>query len=128
MQSLTSKYANVKKRGATLGIFNSFGYFGTFCGGIVGGILLKYCGMAQIFWMVLFTCIAWLILIMTLKNPSFLQNIYIPFSHVRQNYENYLQNTEGIKEWYISNETLIVKFDVKKINMQNISQNLNINA
>ncbi|MDR2080942.1 MAG: MFS transporter [Campylobacteraceae bacterium] len=128
MQSLTSRYAKVKNRGATLGIFNAFGYFGTFCGGVVGGVLLKHCGMAQIFWIVFFTCIVWFIFILTLKNPSFLQNIYIPISQTAQNYENYLQTAEGVREWYIMGDTLVVKFDAQKINMQDISQNLNINT
>lgn len=120
MQSLTSKYAHVKNRGATLGIFNAFGYLGTFCGGIIGGIFLKYFGMAHIFWAVFFTCTLWFILILTLKNPSFLQNIYILVSQTAQNYENYLQNAEGIKEWYIMGDTLIVKFDTKKADEQDI--------
>jgi MFS family permease len=125
MQSLTSKYAKVKNRGATLGIFNSFGYFGTFLGGIVGGILLKYYGMAHIFWAVFFTCIVWLILMLTLKNPSLLQNIYIPLSQTVQNYQRCLENTRGIREWYISDDTLVVKFDTKAVNKRDILYSLN---
>ncbi|MDR1007957.1 MAG: MFS transporter [Campylobacteraceae bacterium] len=124
MQSLTSKYAKVKNRGITLGIFNSFGYFGTFFGGIAGGFFLKYCSMEQIFWIIFSICIIWLILMLTLKNPSFLQNIYIPISQIKQNYLRYLENTKGVKEWYISDETLVVKFDIKAVSRLDISNNL----
>ncbi|MDR1976809.1 MAG: MFS transporter, partial [Campylobacteraceae bacterium] len=80
MQSLASKYAKVKNRGATLGVFNVFGYLGTFCGGVIGGIFLKHYEMAGLFWIVFATCIIWLALMLTLKNPAFFQNIYIPLS------------------------------------------------
>ncbi|MDR1615095.1 MAG: MFS transporter [Campylobacteraceae bacterium] len=122
MQSLASKYAKVKNRGATLGVFNFFGYLGTFCGGIVGGIFLKYYEMEQIFWILFFICTVWFILILTLKNPAFFQNVYIPLLEVRQNYIQYLENIEGIKEWYISGDMLIVKFDAKMVNREGILQ------
>jgi hypothetical protein len=81
--------------------------------------------MTQIFWVVFFTCIAWLILMFTLKNPAFLQNIYIPLSQAGQNYQHCLENTIGVKEWYISGDTLIVKFDAKASNGQDILYSLN---
>ncbi|MDR2100761.1 MAG: MFS transporter [Campylobacteraceae bacterium] len=120
MQSLTSRYAKVKSRGATLGIFNAFGYFGTFCGGIIGGIFLKYYSMTQIFWIVFFISAIWLALMLTLKNPSFLQNIYVPVSQIRQDYQRCLEDTKGIIEWYIMNDTLVVKFDTKMIDKDDI--------
>ncbi|MDR1460146.1 MAG: MFS transporter [Campylobacteraceae bacterium] len=124
MQSLTSKYAKVKSRGVTLGVFNFFGYFGTFCGGIVGGVFLQHYEIMQIFWIVFFTCIVWLFLILTLKNPAFFQNIYIPLSQVKQDYTQYLENTIGIAEWYISDNTLVVKFNTKIADKSDILANL----
>jgi len=41
MQSLTTRYTKVHEKGKVLGVFNSFGYFGTFIGGFVGGLYLK---------------------------------------------------------------------------------------
>jgi hypothetical protein len=82
--------------------------------------------MTQIFWVVFFTCIAWLILMFTLKNPAFLQNIYIPLSQVRQDYQSYLENAKGVREWYIMEDTLIVKFDAKKANRKDIIKNIGI--
>ena len=37
MQSLASKYAKIHQKGAALGVFNTFGYAGTFVGGVFGG-------------------------------------------------------------------------------------------
>ncbi|MDR1285420.1 MAG: MFS transporter [Campylobacteraceae bacterium] len=124
MQSLASKYAKVKSRGATLGVFNFFGYFGTFCGGIIGGFFLKYCSMEQISWIVFATCTVWFFLMLTLKNPAFFQNIYIPLSQIGQSYLQYLESTNGITEWYISDDTLIVKFNAKILNRENIVKNI----
>jgi predicted MFS family arabinose efflux permease len=126
MQSLASKYAKVKNRGATLGVFNFFGYFGTFCGGVMGGVFLKYYGMAHIFWGVFVICIIWLVFMMTLKNPAFFQNIYIPILELKEDYPHYLENTQGIKEWYISDATLIIKFDTKVVSREDIFKNIRI--
>ena len=41
LQSLASKYAKVHQKGLALGIFNSFGHFGTFTGALWGGHYLK---------------------------------------------------------------------------------------
>ncbi len=41
MQSLTTRFAKVYQRGMVLGIFNACGYFGTFLGGILGGMFFN---------------------------------------------------------------------------------------
>ncbi|WP_157656597.1 MFS transporter, partial [Campylobacter coli] len=40
MQSCASKFCKVHEKGAALGLFNAFGYGGSFIGGIIGGIFL----------------------------------------------------------------------------------------
>uniref|UniRef100_UPI003D13A515 MFS transporter n=1 Tax=Arcobacter sp. TaxID=1872629 RepID=UPI003D13A515 len=47
MQSLASKFAKVHQRGLVLGIFNSFGYFGTFLGGLLGGLFFEKVTLAS---------------------------------------------------------------------------------
>ena len=48
LQSLATKYAKIHQRGEVLGIFNSFGYFGTFIGGFIGGMMLDMTTLANI--------------------------------------------------------------------------------
>ncbi|MDR0407449.1 MAG: MFS transporter [Campylobacteraceae bacterium] len=126
IQSLASKYAKVKSRGATLGVFNFFGYLGTFCGGVIGGVFLRHYEMSQIFWIVFFTCIIWSFLTLTLKNPAFFQNLYIPLSQTKENYLQYLESAKGIVEWYVSDDMLIVKFDTQILNKESIVQNIDV--
>ncbi|MFV0482393.1 MAG: MFS transporter [Campylobacteraceae bacterium] len=113
MQSLASKYAKANERGASLGVFNTFGYFGTFIGGIFGGFFMKYYGIMQISWGVFFLCIIWLGFILTLKNPAFRKNVYIDLKNVDFSRIDYLNGARGILEWYInkSENLLVVKYD-----------------
>ncbi len=48
LQSLASKYAKVHQKGTALGVFNSFGHFGTFSGALLGGHFLKWYGIEVI--------------------------------------------------------------------------------
>jgi len=59
MQSLATKFAKVHQRGLVLGIFNSFGYLGTFLGGLVGGIFFESAGMSSIVIAITIICILW---------------------------------------------------------------------
>ena len=115
MQSLTIKYAKVSEKGFSLGIFNVFGYFGTFLGGIVGGIFLKYYSLMQLGWIVFMLCIVWLMFLITLKNPAYIKNFYISVSKIDYSRIQYLNNSRGIVEWYINKDenTLVVKYDSK---------------
>ena len=79
LQSLASKYAKVHQKGTALGIFNSFGYFGTFVGALWGGHILKWYEIEYISITIIVICILWAILIITLQNPIFSKNIYLKF-------------------------------------------------
>jgi hypothetical protein len=81
--------------------------------------------MAGLFWIVFATCIIWLALMLTLKNPAFFQNIYIPLSQLKQNYIQYL-DSEAIIEWYIVGDTLIVKLDTKIAGKESILKNISV--
>lgn len=113
MQSMASKYAKVHQKGTALGVFNSFGYGGTFVGGVFGGFFLQHFGMMQISWVIFIACILWLLLIATLKNPSINKNIYLPYKDINLSHVTHLSNVKGIVEWYKneSEQLLIVKYD-----------------
>ena len=118
MQSLATRYAKVHEKGKVLGVFNSFGYFGTFIGGFVGGAYFKEIdgsfvqSLSDISSVLVIICIVWLILIATLPNPLRKKNVYIPLAQTDQNKHNDLDNIDGIDEWYINNteQMIIVKY------------------
>ena len=115
LQSMASKYAKVHQKGAALGIFNAFGYIGTFFGGVLGGFLLKNYGITHISWVILVICLFWIFLIASLRHPGINKNIYISYDEINlQNIEN-LHNVEGIIEWYKneSEKLIIIKYDSK---------------
>lgn len=122
LQSLASKYAKIHQKGTALGIFNSFGYFGTFSGALWGGHILKWYGLGHITVVVVVTCILWAIMIYTLENPIFSKNIYLDFGKFDEEKLKSLNSTEGIIEWY-KNENeklLIIKYNSKNIEEEKI--------
>ncbi len=117
MQSLAAKYAKVHQRGTVLGVFNSFGYLGTFVGGILGGIMLDSIDLSSFSIVISVICILWLVLIITMPNPSKTKTIYLNLNEYKLN-QDILNNNNKIDEWYINNSENIVaiKFDEKNTN------------
>lgn len=122
MQSMASKYAKIHQKGVALGVFNSFGYLGTFSGALWGGYVLRHYGIELIATITAITCLFWVILIITLKNPIFNKNIYLPFGEFTETKLATLDATAGIIEWYKNEneKTLIVKYDSKNIQEEEI--------
>jgi len=122
MQSMASKYAKIHQKGLALGIFNSFGYIGTFTGAVWGGYVLRHYGLEPIAIIVVITCAIWVFLIITLKNPIFTKNLYIEFGNFTEAKLSTLDTTKGIVEWYKNenDETLIIKYESKQIEEEDI--------
>jgi MFS family permease len=126
MQSLASKYARVHERGTALGVFNSFGHFGTFMGGALGGWLYANYGLEVIAWIVSATAAIWLIILGTLQNPHRTKNLYLPLGEIQIANISNLKAFSGVVEWY-RNETealLIVKYDGAIIDEERIKKAL----
>jgi predicted MFS family arabinose efflux permease len=122
LQSLASKYAKVHQKGTALGVFNTFGYLGTFTGSLWGGHYLKWYGINSIAIVVVITCILWVWLIMSLENPIYTKNLYLDFGKFDEQKLSELNEKEGIVEWY-KNENekiLIVKYNSKEIQEESI--------
>ena len=124
MQSLATKYAKVYQRGAVLGVFNSFGYFGTFIGGLVGGMMMDKISLEDISFFIIIICILWMLLILTLPNPSKTKNVYIDVNQTDKKKYPLLNNTDGCSEWYINNteKLLIVKYHADILTEENIRE------
>ena len=132
MQSLVTKYAKVYERGKVLGLFNSFGYFGTFLGGFVGGLYFKEIdgsftqSLHTISYAITAISIAWFIMILTLPNPHRKKNMYLPLSEIQEDKLNSLDNLEGIDEWYINNteNIVIIKYDNDIVQQEQIENTI----
>ncbi len=115
MQSMASKYSKIHQKGASLGVFNAFGYAGTFTGGIVGGYILQNHGVMPIAWIVTIICAVWFWIIYTLDNPALHKNIYLKSGEFDEESTKELHGLNGIIEWYKRGETLVVKYDSSQI-------------
>ncbi|TKX32231.1 MFS transporter [Campylobacter aviculae] len=111
MQSCASKLCKVHEKGAALGLFNAFGYGGSFIGGIVGGVFLHLDKLNILAIVLTILAIFWLIALFFLKNPSEFKNIYLPLD-TPLNFTDFSQNI-GVVDIYKNSKNLIIKFDSK---------------
>lgn len=117
MQSLTSKLAKAHQRGSALGVFNSFGYFGTFVGGIIGASYLKYGDLTILSNSIILVSIGWIYLIARMENPSKRKNLYIDLKDIDKIKISSLNVIDGVIEHYIneSENRVIIKYNEDKI-------------
>ena len=119
MQSLTTRYTKVHEKGKVLGVFNSFGYAGTFIGGFVGGMYLQEVNgsfmqsLYDISLVIVIVSLAWLVLIATLPNPLKKKIAYLNLDETNSAHHNKLDSLNGCDEWYINNteNIIIIKYD-----------------
>ncbi len=122
MQSLATKFAKVHQRGLVLGFFNSFGYLGTFLGGLIGGAFYQDVSMSALVIAIAIICVLWAILIFTMPNPAKKKFVYLSLDEYHlENSVNFSSN-EAIDEWYLNNteNVIAVKYDAEKIDEEEI--------
>ncbi|PLY09320.1 MAG: MFS transporter [Arcobacter sp.] len=128
MQSLASKYAKVHQRGFVLGIFNSYGYFGTFLGGLLGVVFFESVSLFDIVIAIAAICVAWAIMIFTLPNPLKKQTAYLNLEQYDKSKMTEYDNNDIIDEWYVNDteNLLIIKYDIEKISEDTLKDSLKI--
>jgi MFS family permease len=126
MQSLASKYAKVHQRGFVLGVFNSYGYFGTFLGGLLGGVFFEKVSLFEIVVAIAVICLAWVIMIFTLPNPLKKQTAYLNLDEYDKTNMSKYENSDIIDEWYVNDteNLLIIKYDIEKISEEDLRSSL----
>lgn len=122
MQSLASKFAKVHQRGLVLGIFNSFGYLGTFLGGLVGGIFYENVTISTLVLVITLICIIWAILIIKMPNPAKKRFLYLNLDEYHLENSGKLSSNDAIDEWYLNNteNVIAIKYDEQKIDEETI--------
>jgi predicted MFS family arabinose efflux permease len=111
LQSLTSKFAKVHQKGTVLGIFNSFGYIGTFLGGALGGIFYTNISFSSVTLAIAVVCVAWLVMIIKMPNPAKLKTLYL--HEFVENSIHLLSEKSAVHDFYIneSEHVVVIKFD-----------------
>lgn len=122
MQSVASKFALANERGTALGVFNAFGYGGSFVGGVLSGVAWRYLDIHILTIAVVVLSCVWFILLCFLKNPSDFKNIYLPLNTSC----NALDKHKGIVEIYTHCNQLIIKYDSKVLDEKTLKGLLNL--
>lgn len=113
MQSVASKFARANERGTALGVFNAFGYGGSFLGGLVSGLAWEFLSMLELTVVLLIIICAWFVLLCFLKSPSDFKNLYLALNTKLDT--NALSSHKGIVEIYTNSTQLVIKYDSKII-------------
>ncbi len=114
LQNLASKYPKMQEKSLSIGIFTTFGYLGSFLGGIVGGTIFNTIDFIYVAFVIVIAMIMWFWLFLILNNPSLQENLYISAESANIDSINAIN---GVIESYInkSENLLVVKYDSKKI-------------
>jgi predicted MFS family arabinose efflux permease len=123
MQSLTSKIAKANQRGTALGIFNSFGYFGTFVGGLGGSMFVG--DLMSLAILVIVISILWLLLVSRMENPANIKILFLNESEY-SNIES-IKTLNGVIEAFIKEAQIVIKYDIKTIKEREILEFLSNN-
>lgn len=118
MQSCASKFCKVHEKGVALGVFNAFGYGGSFVGGIIGGLFLHFDKLEILTIVLVVLSISWFILLLFLKNPAEFKNLYLNLN-TPLNW-NKLLHTKGVVDIYKNSKNLVIKFDSKLTNKEEL--------
>ena len=109
MQSTATKFVKFSQKGTALGVFNSFGYLGSFAGGAVGGYILHAFDFKTLAIICVVLCVIWLVLLFSLNDPRIFKNIYLS-SDVTINLE-LLNSQKGVVDYYKNEKNQVIKFD-----------------
>lgn len=115
LQSCASKFAKSNQRGSALGIFNSFGYLGSFLGGAVGGYLLHSYNITALAVVLAVVLAIWLLILFQLSDPRIFQIIRLKNADI-----SILDSVNGIVDRYKQNGYSIVKFNSNIISRDEI--------
>ena len=109
MQSTATKFVKSSQKGTALGIFNSFGYFGSFVGGAFGGYIMHTFNFKVLAIVCVVLCVIWLVLLFSLSDPRIFKNIYLS-SETSLNLE-LLNIQKGVVDYYKNEKNQVIKFD-----------------
>ncbi len=118
MQSCASKFAKVNEKGAALGIFNSFGYFGSFLGGVVGGYFLHHFSLSILAFILITLSAVWLFLLFFLQSPADFKNIYLSLDIQKD--LSIIKAINGVVDVYKNSKFLVVKYNKRIISEKEI--------
>lgn len=121
MQSLTSKYPSASQRSSALGMFNTFGFLGSFIGAILSGVLYHKFGLLYLSIGVGIVCLVWIALLFALLDqPIITKTLFLP----KEQYSSPSLQMQGIKDYYYTANLLVINYDCNQITEEQIKEAL----
>ncbi|MBL4783576.1 MAG: MFS transporter [Porticoccaceae bacterium] len=77
LPSLVSKLSPAGIKGTALGVYSTSQFLGTFCGGVVGGLVAQQFGHGAVFWASLMAALVWLGFALTMQPPRYLRSVEV---------------------------------------------------
>ncbi|MBB3047464.1 MFS family permease [Litorivivens lipolytica] len=96
LPSLLSRTVYPGGRGTAMGIFSSFQFFGAFCGGSLGGLLMANWGVTGVFGLCAGVGLVWLLIALKLRVPAPAPNLAVEIGRDEQQRKTVL---ERLREW-----------------------------
>lgn len=123
LQNLASKYPTMQEKSIYLGIFTTFGYIGSFFGGIIGGFVMDRIDFIYVSMVLLVVMIAWFVLLLFLHNPRLQANLYIKLESSPKSID-FINSIDGVIESYINHSEglLVIKYDNTKIKKEDLEK------
>ena len=84
LPSLVSKLSPAGIKGTALGVYSTSQFLGTFCGGVVGGIVAQQFGLGAVFWASLVAALVWLGFAITMQPPRYLRSVEVSLAQQGQ--------------------------------------------
>lgn len=111
LQSMITKFAKVHQKGAALGWGNTFGYTGSFLGGITAGyLLLDRESLGMVIGSIAAVWFLWTLIIM--KNPTKMSYLYLPIEELDSAKAEALIH-DALVEWHINETEFMAVFKFK---------------
>ena len=111
LQSMITKFAKVHQKGAALGVGNTFGYIGSFIGGISAGYLLS--NRESLGMIIASIAAVWLLWTLFMKNPTKTAHIYLSLDGLDTQKLKTFQH-DALIEWYVNETEHLAIFKYKK--------------
>jgi len=127
MPSMMSRLAPVGKKGSAIGVYNTFQFMGIFSGGLIGGWLYGLYGADGVFIFLACSGLAWLMLILAVRKPNFLESRMIDLKKVPQSEVSALlekfQSMEGVREVILipTEEIVHLRVEAEKFNDHDVN-------
>lgn len=97
LPSLVSKLVFPAGKGTAMGVYSTFQFFGAFCGGVFGGVLMQHFGPASVFAAGAVVVVLWLLVARSMSSPGNSHDIVLRYDASRYGDEMLLSELSALR-------------------------------